>query len=205
MNNQICIPNGKHSGDRYGTPLSPLNAGASGSTTANYEADPVFNRNVLPEVLIEVEQENWNRLLFAHDISWQSNFYIPANFTFTLQGQSLHFENIGLRIKGNTSRKRPEGFTRNLHREGAVWRRCSFTVNFGKYVKEQRFYSYKKLNLKAVREDPTYVREVYCYDLYQRYGVNVTPRCGFCKFTIMVKGDQQPVYHGIYKLIEHID
>jgi hypothetical protein len=61
------------------------------------------------------------------------------------------------------------------------------------------------VHLKWFKDDPAYVREVYCYDLFRRYGVWTAIRDIYCRFWIHVEGDDKPAYYGVYGMLETID
>jgi hypothetical protein len=59
--------------------------------------------------------------------------------------------------------------------------------------------------LKFIREDPTRIREVYSFDLYQEAGIYSGPLISMCRFYIYIAGDAKRAYFGIYKLKEFIE
>ncbi|MCD8079264.1 MAG: CotH kinase family protein [Bacteroides sp.] len=174
------------------------------------EEDPglsyIYDMDALPHIQLKIKEHDWNKILFAFDKNPYYNYYIPADLTFYKGTDTYIFPQVGIRLRGNSSRKRPEGNRRQLHDPvHPQWRNVSFTLNLKKYNKQQNFFNEKKIHLKWVREDPTYIREVYSYDLYRRYKLYVTPFCSFCRLTIHIEGDPKPAYYGVYKLIEDID
>ena len=50
-----------------------------------------------------------------------------------------------------------------------------------------------------------YVREVYCYDLFRRFGVWTAPLSAYCRFNIKIKEDTKAAYFGVYEMIEPVD
>jgi len=62
-----------------------------------------------------------------------------------------------------------------------------------------------KINLKWFKDDPTYIRELYCYDLFERFGVWTAPQSSYCRLSIKIKEDPNTVYYGIYEIVEAID
>ena len=47
-----------------------------------------------------------------------------------------------------------------------------------------------------------YAREVYSYDLFEKFGVWTAPQSSYCKLTIKVTGDNKAAYFGVYQLQE---
>jgi len=162
----------------------------------------------LPQITLEFPLEEWNKLLANYDLNPKNEKKIVSHFTYTFQGQTVQLDSIGLKLKGNTSRRRPESQTGTGPQHNAVgtqWNHCHFNLDFSKNRDDQRFEGVNKLSLKWFKDDPDYVREMYCYDLFARYGVWTAPQARYCRLTIKVQGDAQPAYYGVYLMIEAVD
>ena len=61
------------------------------------------------------------------------------------------------------------------------------------------------MNLKWLKDDATYVREMYCYDLFRRFGVWTGIDNTYCKLYLHVEGDSKETYYGVYEMLEPID
>lgn len=175
------------------------------------ELENVFNLDELPVITLEIGVDDWNDILLNYDAAPEENYWVSGKFTFegsnSVPDQVI--ENIGLRVRGNTSRNRPEGSTGELHNpENPVWHQASFGLRFDKYVDDQRFEGLDRLDLKFMREDPTRVREVYCFDLYQQAEVYTSPLISFCRFYIQIldkDNNPEPIaYFGIFKMKESV-
>ena len=59
--------------------------------------------------------------------------------------------------------------------------------------------------LKWFKDDAMYAREVYSYDLFEKFGVWTAPQSSYCKLTIKVTGDSKAAYFGVYQLQEPVD
>ena len=131
----------------------------------------VWDESVIPEITIHITQEEWNRLLKRYDEFSHNVDYFHADFTYR-KGDEVHFiEDGGLRLRGNTSRRRPEGNGGQLHNPSDPdWHHCHFGINFRKFHKDSdhTINGIRKVNLKWFKDDPCYVRELYCYDLFRR-------------------------------------
>ena len=127
----------------------------------------LFQLNELPEIKLEVPVEQWNKLLQNFDINPQNEEYIVAHYTFRQGSKEVKLDSMAIRIRGNTSRRRPEGSTGQLHNAATPdWHHAHFALKFDKYKKTQKFNGLSKVNLKWFKDDAAYAREVYCYELF---------------------------------------
>ena len=172
------------------------------------ELDWLFDMNVLPEICIEVTQEQWNALLAEYDRDSNTNAYVHCDVNFKSKGEEHDFVDAGLRLRGNTSRRRPEGNGGEMHQtDNTDWHHCHFMINLRKYQKDDahELHNVRKLHLKWHKDDRAYCRELYCYDLFRRYGIWTAPYSSYCRLWIHVEGDSKPAYYGVYEMIEAID
>ncbi len=168
----------------------------------------VFDMNELPEVRINVTEEQWNELLFAFDDNSGTKHYIHCDAEFDSKGEHYEFADAGLRLRGNTSRRRPEGWGGEPHNQDHPdWHHCHFTLNLRKFQKDDahELRNVRKIYLKWHKDDAAYCRELYCYDLFRRFGVWTAAYSSYCRLWIHVEGDSQPAYYGVYEMIEAID
>ncbi|MDT3696212.1 MAG: CotH kinase family protein [Ignavibacterium sp.] len=105
---------------------------------------------------------------------------------------SLHFqnkyinenvENIGFRLRGNTSR--------HAYKK-------SFKVSFNTFVQGREFYGVDKLNLNGEHNDPSIIRSKLSFDHYQTIGMKAS-RANHAE--VYING----IYYGLYISVEHID
>ena len=169
-----------------------------------------YDATTLPELHIEVSVTEWNHLLSLYDANHNTKQYIMAErATFVRDGKSTAIDSIGLRLKGNTSRRRPEGWGGDwMHiTDNADWHHVHFGINLRKYVKDEEhtIQGVRKLHLKWFKDDPAYVREVYCYDLFRRYGVWTAADDTYCRLWLHVNIDSTEAYYGVYEMIEPVD
>lgn len=170
--------------------------------------DYVWDDDAIPEVHLDVRLGEWNRLLALYDANSFTTQYVMASITFTKDGETTVVDSVGLRLKGNTSRRRPEGRSGEIHvRNNTDWHHAHFGVNLRKYVDDDAhtIQGIRKLHLKWFKDDPAYVREIFCYDLFKRAGVWTAARDNYCRLWIHVEGDSQEAYYGVYELLEPID
>ena len=166
----------------------------------------LFDINDLPVVTIQVTEADWNQYLTNFDNNPDNTLYVPAAFTFEKgDGRIFYRDSVGLRPRGNTSRRRPEGYPGEHHnRTNPDWHHAHFGIKFTEYESGQRFFGMDRIVLKWFNNDPTYCREIYCYDLFRRFGVWSAPRASYCRLYIHVKGDSQKAYFGIYEMLEGV-
>lgn len=175
----------------------------------NPALEKIFNLEYLPIVTLEIAVDDWNRLLSAFDEDPSKNFWIPTDFKFEGNPQipTQTISNVAVRIRGNSSRNRPEGVEGEPHNpDNPMWRQASFALQFERFTSGQRFEGLSRLNLKFMREDPTRIREVYSFDLYQQSKIYSGPLISMCRVYVqIIGGSSKPAYFGIYKLMEFID
>ncbi len=166
----------------------------------------IFNLREVSAISIEVALNNWNTFLQNYDLNPANDKKIVSKFTFISRSGTTVLDSVGLRLKGNTSRRRPEGNTGELHNPtNPDWHHCHFGLDFSKYRDNQRFKGLDKLNLKWFKDDAAYVREIYCYDLFRRFGCWNAPRASYCRLNIKVQGGAPTANFGVYAMVENID
>mgnify|MGYP000725027588 FL=1 len=170
------------------------------------ESASLFQLEDIPEINMEVSQAAWNKLLANYDLNDKNEEYIPTKLRFTLNGVPTNLDSVGLKIRGNSSRRRPEGSPGQTHQlVNPDWHHTHFALDFEQYKAKQELHGLEKMVLKFANNDPTYVREIYAYDLFRRFGVWTAPRASYCRLTIKVIGDASAAYYGVYYMIENGD
>ena len=170
--------------------------------------DYVWDNTVIPEIHIDVSRNQWNTLLTYYDNNPFTTQYVMATATFVKDGETTVIDSVGLRLKGNTSRRRPEGWNGHMHETNNTdWHHAHFGLNLRKYVDDDNhtIQGVRKLHLKWFKDDPAYVREVFCYELFRRAGVWTAIRDNYCRLWIHVEGDSKEAYFGVYGMLEPID
>lgn len=168
----------------------------------------VWDGATIPNITIKVKLEQWNKFLQNYDKNHDNKEYVLCDVVFDKDGDTTVICNAGMRLRGNTSRRRPEkGDGQIHHKDYADWQHCHFGINFHKYMKdpEHELHGCRKLNLKWFKDDPMYVRELFCYDLFRKAGVWTGANDQYCRLYIHVEGDSAPAYFGVYNMIEPID
>ena len=171
----------------------------------------VWDESVIPEITLSVSESEWNRLLDEFDQNNHTKEYIKCNVTYKKGAEVTEIIDAGIRLRGNTSRRRPEKGNKPHVRNNADWQHCHFGVNLRKFNKENEAIEVKdikgirKFNLKWFKDDPCYVRELFCYDLFRRAGIWTAAHATYCRLWIHVEGDDKPAYFGVYDMIEPYD
>lgn len=179
--------------------------------SATFITDPdflyVWDANAIPEITIHISEDEWNKLLLRFDEHPDNADYFHADFSYKKGGDTYHISDGGLRLRGNTSRRRPEGNTGELHNSKSPdWHHCHFGIHFRKFHKddEHTLKGIRKINLKWFKDDACYAREMYCYDLFRRYGIWTALHNIYCRVWLQV-GNETPAYYGVYEMMESID
>ena len=185
--------------------------GISAFTTAHVGHEGlsyIWDENVIPEITISVSVDEWNRLLSLYDQNNSTKEYIHCDITYKKGSEVTTVSDAGIRLRGNTSRRRPEGNGGEKHKSGnADWHHCHFGVNLRKFNKDgdHEIKGIRKFNLKWFKDDPCYARELFCYDLFRRAGVWTAAFDVYCRLWVHVEGDTSAAYYGVYEMIEPYD
>ncbi len=168
----------------------------------------IFDIEALPEIHLEIPLGQWNLLLQEFDKDKDTDKYIHCDANFIKNGELHTFEDAGLRLRGNTSRRRPEGGFGEMHNaENPDWHHVHFMLNLRKFQKDDahELGGVRKIHLKWCKDDASYVREIYCYNLFRRYGIETGIRCSYGRLWLKVEGDKKESYFGVYEMLEAID
>lgn len=170
----------------------------------------------MPEAEIAKMQQDYERF----DCNGgKSPVYRIADLYVTIetpQGQIYHFtiEEVGVRMKGNTSRtafyNQEEGIYNLIHLKLSFQETFDDADYYGSDTKkwtdtalqarkDRTFATLEKLDLRWNRcDDSTYLREYFAYETYRQYGV-LAPRTNLASF------DWAGIHMGVYTINEPID
>ena len=144
------------------------------------ENNEAFLQNEVAEIHITVSQNHLNTLLGD---SLYSNYHFPGVFRYESSSFSDTLENIGFRVRGNTSR--------NAQKKG-------FKISFNENVVGQKFKGIEKMNLVGQHNDPSLLRYWTSLYLLKKHKL-IASRMSFVKLYINSE------YRGVYLNVEHID
>ena len=155
---------------------------------------PVLPEKGVPEIRISVTEAEWKTLLDSYNKDNSTQQYIRCDVSYVCGDHRESVASAGLRLKGNTSRRYP-GEAGKLHH-------VHFGLDLNEYQQGGRLLGINRLDLKWFKDDAAYCREVFCYDLFQRFGVWTALSCGYARLWVTV-GNKE-TYMGVYELMEHI-
>lgn len=143
------------------------------------EKGEIYRDDVVPRVDIYIHPDTlqWIYNNPDSDIEWR------ANFVFDNGSVRDSIEEIGFRLRGNTSRYSAKK---------------SFKVSFNTYQKGRKYYGLEKLNLNGEHNDPSVSRAKLGWDLARALEIPA-PRSNHVR--LYINGN----YHGLYLNVEHID
>ena len=91
----------------------------------------MWDESVIPEITVKITEDEWNNLLFRYDEFEQNVDYFHADFVYKKGKEITEIKDGGLRLRGNTSRRRPEGNYGEKHdSNNPDWHHCHFGINF---------------------------------------------------------------------------
>lgn len=143
------------------------------------ENGPVYEDRSVPRIDIFIHPDTlaWIYQHVESDIEWR------AKFVFRSAALADTVEEIGFRLRGNTSRHSGKK---------------SFKVSFNTFERGKRWQGFKDLNLNGEHNDPTLLRSKLSWDLLRAAGVPA-PRANHVE--LYINGN----YHGLYLNVEHIN
>lgn len=131
---------------------SPQSTTTEPSVQAKTESDAFFASQTIPVIKIQLS-ENALRSLRR-----EPRTYVQAK----IQEGSNTYENVGIHLKGAA------GSFRDVDNQPAL------TLNFDKFKKGQKFHGLDKLHLNNSVQDPSYLTELICSELFLEAGVPAT-------------------------------
>ncbi len=140
---------------------------------------PVFVDSVVPRVDIFINPDTLEWIYENVD----SNIEFHADFIFNNGEIQDTIEDIGFRLRGNTSRNSAKK---------------SFKVSFNTFVSGRKYYGLEKMNLNGEHNDPSIIRSKIAWDLLREFEIPA-PRSNHVEVYI------NDNYYGLYLNVEHID
>ncbi|GAB4312124.1 MAG: hypothetical protein Kow00127_02520 [Bacteroidales bacterium] len=139
----------------------------------------VFTDTSLPRVDISIHPDTleWIYNNVESNIEWH------ATFCFTRDGIADTVEDIGFRLRGNTSRQAAKK---------------SFKISFNTFQPGRKWHGLEKLNLNGEHNDPTIMRSKVAWHILRKAGIPA-PRANHV--LVYINGN----FYGVYINVEHID
>lgn len=165
----------------------------------------IFGTDSVAEITLTISREQWDELCANYDKNSKNEDCVHADFEMKKGNNTWQISDIGMRLRGNTSRRRPQ--------VGEQYYQAHFKLDFEEWLDdsgEERKLAgcMKGLNLKRFKEDPTYVREVFGYNYFRKNGIWTAPRAGYAHLFINIKEkdeSEKKLNYGVYAMIEEIN
>lgn len=164
----------------------------------------IFGTDSVAEITLTISRKEWDKLCTNYDKNPKNEDCVHAGFEMKKGGNTWQISNIGMRLRGNTSRRRPQVDDK--------YYQAHFKLKFEEWCDdsgEERKLAgcMKGLNLKRFKEDPAYVREVFGYNYFRRNGIWTAPRAGYAHLFINIEedGTAKKLDYGVYAMIEEIN
>ena len=172
--------------------------------------DAIFNPDELGKIILVFDRSEWNKHLDYCDLELHHEENVVAKgFYFAKDNKEWFFKDIGFRIRGNTSRIRPQDFI-------GKYVPAHFALDFEEWLtkeddadkKEKKLAGAAKgLILKRFKDDPTYSREIYGYNMFRQNGIWIAPRAAYTRLIIQIQeadGSYETINYGVYAMIEEV-
>ena len=174
--------------------------------TRSENLDFIFGTDSVAEITLTIDRSEWDTLLEYYDTNNHNENCIHADFKMTKGEYTWQAEDIGMRLRGNTSRIRPQ--------QGDNYYQAHFKIDFEEWIEDDTIEEgklagcMKGIILKRFKDDPTYVREVFGYNFFRNNGIWTAPRAGYTRLFINIvekNGKTTELDYGVYAMIEEIN
>lgn len=156
-----------------------IGAGALNGQVRHPDPGFIYDDHSLPRIDITIPQGDLDAM---YADPW-SDIEYKARFSFTREGIEESFLDIGLRIRGNTSRNKEKK---------------SFKVSFNTFIEGGEFHELEKMNLNAEVNDPSLLRSKLSWTVFRKLGVP-----GLRSNHVLLYINSQ--FYGVYINTEQID
>lgn len=165
----------------------------------------IFGTDSVAEITLSISREQWDELCTNYDKNPKNEDCVHADFEMKKGNNTWQISDIGMRLRGNTSRRRPQVDDK--------YYQAHFKLKFEEWLgdsgEERKLAGCMKgLNLKRFKDDPAYVREVFGYNYFRKNGIWTAPRAGYAHLFINIEeenGTAKKLDYGVYAMIEEIN
>lgn len=174
----------------------------------------LFDYNNEVKLNINISKEELQIMSDYHNIKNEES-YRRCSVDIAYKDIIIHFENVGIRQKGNTSRGvivNGDGSLELRHYKISFsetfddkYRIDSYDLNDEElaYLEERSLFGLEKIDIRFNRnKDATYLKEGYAYEIYRAMGL-LAPRTNLANVSMNIDGNIQNA--GIYLMVETID
>ena len=193
--------------------------------------DFIFDNNKMGKTTIIIKRSEWNKLCDDYRYFYKNENCVRAeSYVFEKGGKKWAFnKGVGFRLRGNTSRFCPQGYDNgNLQGQmNASWstayyayanqpnndyRQSHFKVDFEEFLEdgeEQKMAGCMK-GVALKRMDNWCGKEIFCYDLFHKYGIWTAPRASHTRVIIKIVEDNKrnsvtTIDYGVYEMFEEVN
>ncbi|MFK8006680.1 MAG: CotH kinase family protein [Saprospiraceae bacterium] len=145
------------------------------------EAGEIFRDDIIPRIDILLPADSLDYIL--DDANAQSNYHFHATFIFDNGTIRDTLNDIGFRLRGNTSRTADKN---------------SFKISFNTYAPGRNYYGLEKMNINGEHNDPSIIRSKLGWDMATQIGLPAS-RCNHVRLYVNNE------YFGLFIHVEHVD
>ena len=192
--------------------------------------DFIFNNQTLGTTTITIKRSEWNKLCENYRFFYKNENYVHAEkYEYTKDGTTWEIPNVAFRQRGNTSRFCPQGVDngRLQGQMNADWsadyytyaeqpnndyRQVHFKVDFEEFLEgdEELKMAGCMKGVALKRMDHSWGREIFCYDLFHKYGIWTAPRASHTRVILKFIEDESDnsittVDYGVYEMFEEVN
>lgn len=172
--------------------------------------DYIFGTDQLAITKISITREQWNKLLEYYDMNNRNETCVHADYSFEKGDKKWNLEDVGIRIRGNTSRVRPQVNDKYVQSHFKVdFEEWPVMINGEEVERERKMAGCMKgVILKRFKDDGTFSREIFGYNYFRDCGIWTAPRAGYTRLLLDIiedDGSIEKVDYGVYAMIENID
>lgn len=205
---------------------------ASAGEDTNKTLDFIFNNQTLGETTITIKRSEWEKLCDNYRFFYKNENSVHAeSYVYKKDGKTWTMKDVGLRLRGNTSRYVPQGTDngRKQEQKNASWnpeyynyaekpnddyRQSHFKISFGEFSDEKdksnKFLAGCLKGIPLKRLDQSCGREIFCYDLFRKNGIWTAPRASHTRVTINIIENKKDnsvtkLNFGVYEMFEEIN
>jgi len=154
----------------------------AGLADENYrQSETLFDDSQVATISITINPDSLAWILASENKS--SDRYFRADLRFQAEDLDTSINEIGFRLRGNTSRDS---------------QKKSFKISFDEFSDGRRFFGLRKMNLNGEHNDPSIMRSKLSWDLFGKMGI---PASRAAHIKLFINGE----YRGLYIHVEDYD
>jgi len=192
--------------------------------------DFIFNNQSLGKTTITIRRSEWNKLCNNYRFFYKNENYVFAErYEYEKDGEYWSIPNVGFRQRGNTSRFCPQGvdngrlqgqmnadwsedYYKYAEQPNNDYRQVHFKVDFEEFLEgdEELKMAGCMKGVALKRMDHSWGREIFCYDLFHKYGIWTAPRASHTRLIIKFIEDTTDdsittINYGVYEMFEEVN